>query len=136
MQDLLSFILSNKDWFYKMGGGQEINRFMPSVHVPLFLLLPTIPLLTGTEWRGETKQLHHCFSTRGSRNLLYMDANQQNKISPTSTGQTKESPHPRGPARFLLTISAAVSTGANGYYHLLWRVHLLHTSLWKKAGFF
>jgi hypothetical protein len=30
MQDLLSFILSNKDWFYKMGGGQEINRFMPA----------------------------------------------------------------------------------------------------------
>ena len=57
MKDLLSFILSNKDWSYKMGGGRNKQIHAQCAHPPLpFTSYYYPPPGHGNKkpnWRGE-----------------------------------------------------------------------------------
>lgn len=101
---------------------------MSSAH-PSTFFLPTIPPPDRgdkkPERKGENKNssYNHCFSTIEDPETYYTteQASSKNKISPTSTGQTKESPHPRGRAGSYRRHLRHSQQGANSY-HLLWCV--------------
>uniref|UniRef100_A0A0A9GAV3 Uncharacterized protein n=1 Tax=Arundo donax TaxID=35708 RepID=A0A0A9GAV3_ARUDO len=93
--DLLSLYTLNKESFYKMGGTNK----QILVQRPHFTLLFSPISLSWTEttrnWRG--KQLHQICNNTGHCPETYYtpSASSNKKIGSTSTGQIKESPHPR-----------------------------------------